>query len=148
MRTGRGAGVQYRVEILSTSIIDSLRSSTFPAFWPIKNHPNNQVGSKVFESMADTGGGKEHIGRTESLASVAANIFATAGGDEINFIARVRILRIASAWRIDLDHQGAVFENGRKAFSFGIRKTNKRVGDCEQATRLFVIHVGVLKQKR
>lgn len=69
--------------------------------------------------MANASRSKQHVGRAERLLSVAANIFTTAGGDEIDFIARVGILWIGPAWRIDLNQQGALFEDSSEAFAPG-----------------------------
>ena len=78
--------------------------------------------------MLDAGGGEENVGWSKRLSMFTANVFTRAGGNKINFVARVWFLWIDAAGRIDLHQQTAVLKNSREALALWSGQMLKRLG--------------------
>jgi len=63
------------------------------------------------------GGGEENVRWSKRLPAFAADVFTSARGDEIDLVARVWLLRICSARRVDLDQQTSVLEHSCEALT-------------------------------
>ena len=72
------------------------------ALRPVKEDPDGEVIAEVFEPMFDSGGCEQDISWRESLPSAITNEFAGALGHNIDFVARMRRLRIVAARRVKL----------------------------------------------
>ena len=108
----------------------------FSAFRSIEQHPQRQVAGEVFKPVFDARGREQDIRWSKLPAVVAANVLTGASGHEINFVARVRLLRIDAARRVDLDQQTAMLENGGKALSFRSGQTLESFGYGGSDTRI------------
>lgn len=84
--------------------------------------------------MFDAGGGEENVGWPKLLPVLAADVFTRAGRDKINFVARVWLLWIDTARRIDLNQQTAVLKNSCEALALWSRQTLERFGHCRGDT--------------
>jgi len=88
-----------------------LTSIDLAAFRAIKKDPDREVLTEILKAMFDARRGKQDIVRTKSLASAAANQLSAAAHDDVNFVTRMRCLRVLAARRIKLNHQRAMLEN-------------------------------------
>jgi hypothetical protein len=61
--------------------------------------------------VCQASGRKEQIARTKSLPAFAANIFPAAAGNEVHFIAGVRLLGVVTARRINFYRQAAMLKD-------------------------------------
>ena len=86
--------------------------------------------------MFAPGRGEENIGWSKRLPALAADVFTRARRDKINFVARVWLLRIDAARRIDLDEQTPVLEHSCKALALGSGQTFERFGNSRGDTRV------------
>src|SRR5690349_544739 len=77
--------------------------------------------------MCDARSGKQQISRTKRLSCLTTNVFTGAGYHKINFVARMRFLRIDSARCVNFNEQAAMLKHGRKALTVWTRQTQKRV---------------------
>src|SRR5437763_14342803 len=104
----------------------------------------------MLEAMRDARGGEEQIARRERLARVAADELACALRDHIDLIARVRLLRIMPARRVELNLQSAMREqeNGALALRRGQALQCLSQSDLARAHPLSVllrrVRVGVI----
>src|SRR5688572_16996382 len=106
-----------------------LSSARLPTFRTIEHHPHRQVAGKVFKAMDRARGGEEDVCWSKRLTRVAAYKFAGACGYEIDFVSRMWLLRISSAWRVDLNQQTLVLKDGGEALSFRSRQTFESFSD-------------------
>jgi len=86
--------------------------------------------------MFDAGGGEEHVGWSKLLPMLAADVFTRSGRHKINFVARVWLLWIDTARRIDLNQQIAVLKNSCEALALWSRQTLERFGHRRGYTRI------------
>src|ERR1051325_5525448 len=108
----------------------------FSALWSIEQNPQRQITGEVFKPMFDPGRGEENIGWSKRLPALAADVFTRARRDKINFVARVWLLRIDAARRIDLDEQTPVLEHSCKALAWRSGQTFERFGNSRGDTRV------------
>ena len=67
--------------------------------------------------MNASSGGEENVRWSKRLSTITADVFTSARGDEVDLIARVWLLWICSARRIDLDQQTSVLEHSGEALT-------------------------------
>ena len=84
--------------------------------------------------MFDAGGGKQNVIHLRRFARPAVNKFSAALRDNINFIARMRRLRIAAARDIELDYEGTVLEQSDRALALWPWQTLKRLAQSNSLT--------------
>jgi len=63
-------------------------------------------------------GGEENICWSKRLSMFTTDVFTGTRSDKINFVARVWLLRIDAARRVNFNQQTAVLENGCEALTF------------------------------
>lgn len=78
--------------------------------------------------MHAAGGGEENVGWSDSLSLVAADVFTGARGNKVDLIARVWLLRIDAARRVNLDQQAAVLEDSCEPLAFRTRQSFESFG--------------------
>ncbi len=88
----------------------------FAAFRSVKENPDGKIFTEILEPVFDAGRDKQHIIFLECLSRCAADELSGAVGDHINFIARMRRLRISSARGIEFSDERAVLEKRDYAF--------------------------------
>ena len=93
-------------------------SQRFAAFRPIKDNPGDEVIREMFKTMLDSGGDEEEIACLEEEAIAAAQEFAAALHDYVNFVAGVRRLRVVPARSVNLDLQAGVLKDSGESFTF------------------------------
>lgn len=93
------------------------------AFRAVKENPNCKVFTKVFEAVFDIGSDEKDVVRFAALAGAVADEVAPALRYNIDFIARVWCLGIASARRVEFNDQRTVFEEGHRAFALRTGQT-------------------------
>ncbi len=86
--------------------------------------------------MFDTDGGEEYVGWSKLLPVIAADVFTRTRCHKINFVARVWLLWINTARRIDLNQQTAVLKNSCEALAVWSRQTLERFGHRRGDTRI------------
>lgn len=117
--------------------VDSLADISFTAFRAIEENPYREVLAEVLKAVFDFGGDEQNVVRSKCLAHSAANKLAGALRHDVDFIARVRSLRIAPARRIELYHQRTVFEERHRALALGTGQA------CECVLQLQLLTVTV-----
>ena len=68
-------------------------------------------------------GGEENICWSKRLSMFTTDVFTGTRSDKINFVARVWLLWIDAARRVDFNQQTAVLEDGCEALAFWSRQT-------------------------
>lgn len=86
--------------------------------------------------MFDAGCGEENVGWSKLLSMLAADVFTRARRNKIDFIARVWLLWIDTARRIDLNQQAAVLKNSCEALALGSGQTLERFSYGRGDTRI------------
>jgi len=87
-----------------------LGSICLAAFGTVEEHPHREIPGEVLKAVFDPCGCEQNVMRTERLALSAANKLTCALRYDIDLIAGVRSLWIASPRRIELDDQRAVLK--------------------------------------
>src|SRR5882672_6964076 len=93
------------------------------AFRAVKENPNRKVFTEVLEAVFDIGSDEKDIVRFAALAGAVADEVAPALCYDIDFIARVWCLGIASARRVEFYDQRTVFEQGHRALALRTGQT-------------------------
>src|SRR6185437_2728905 len=95
---------------------------TLTAFRSIKDHPDGKVRGEINKLVHLTGGGKEQVSGCELHALIAVDEPSAAGGNNIEFVARMRLLQVIDARRINLHVHGAMTKQVGKQLS--VRRGN------------------------
>ena len=74
---------------------------------------------------------EEHVARPKRSSFVAVEELAAARDDEVDLVARVGLLRIGAARRVDLDLERAVLEDRRVALAAGPGSFVHRLGNAD-----------------
>ncbi len=69
--------------------------------------------------MLDAGRDEHQVARSEGVAALTVAENAAAGNDDIDFVARMRRLRVEPTWGIDLDLQARTLEDLGGTFPSG-----------------------------
>jgi len=88
-------------------------------FRPVKQYPEDRIVAEILEPMNFAGGSEEKIAGLEWLTTGAANVFAAPLNNNVDLIARMRLLGIDLLRRIYVDLQAAVRENCGECLTFG-----------------------------
>src|ERR1035438_1878381 len=82
----------------------------FAALRPVEKYPRREIVGKFYEAMLLAGGDEQNISRTKADLFSFPLKASRAGSDHINFVARVGMLMIGAARRIQLHRKCAVPE--------------------------------------
>ena len=73
--------------------------------------------------MRHAGRRKQEISGAELRALISKYKFAAAADDDVSLVSRVRRLRIASSWGVDLDGECSVLEHFSESLTLRARQT-------------------------
>ncbi len=104
-----------------------------------ENHPGAKILAECLEAVRHPGGDKEAVTGGESLAVAVDAEHAGAAMDEIQLVLRVRLLRIAAEWRIQLYRHRSVRERPFEAFTVRPARAS-RAGYGAQAVAYRAFH--------
>src|ERR1041385_7892845 len=76
----------------------------------IEDHPGPEVVGELLEPVSRAGRHKEHVPGRETMADRPVHEPATAILDHVDFVLRMRVLRILPARRVQPDPQGSMLE--------------------------------------
>ena len=91
------------------------------AFRAVEENPKRKVIAEIFKTMFYPGGDKQEIVRPKLPTLARANEIAGAADDNVDLIARVRTLRIATARRIQFHGKCSVLKQYDETFWLRLR---------------------------
>src|SRR5439155_14842492 len=91
------------------------------AFRAVEENPECKVVAEIFKTMFHPGGDEQEIVRPKLPTLARANEIARAADDNIDFVARVRSLRIAPTWRVQLHGKCSVLKQCDGTFPLRLR---------------------------
>jgi hypothetical protein len=87
------------------------RTWPFSALRSVKDHPDQKIVGEILEAVLQSCRREEKITRLERIAAMAVDEHPMPANNDISFVARVRLLRIVSAWRVEFHRQRPVLEH-------------------------------------
>src|ERR1700759_3893321 len=85
--------------------------------------------------MRDARGHEEQVAGRYALTFVAVDELASAACDDVNLVARVWLLRVRAARRVNLDDERAVLKSLGETLAARAGQQGERVRDCHSAAR-------------
>jgi hypothetical protein len=102
----------------------------FAAFRPVEDDPHDEVFGEVLEAVDDAGGHEEEVAGGERVSLLAVDELAAALGDDVSLVARVRLLRVSPARRVNLDREAAALKHFREALAARAGQTRQGFRDA------------------
>ena len=72
--------------------VESSRSGALSALGPIEEHPDRELGGVVLETVRDAGGDEQEVAGVDAPAAADEHELAGTADDNIDLVARVRLL--------------------------------------------------------
>jgi hypothetical protein len=102
----------------------------FSAFGTVEEHPDEEIVAELFEAVDHARLGEEHVVQRNRMAMRTVDEPAATARDDVDLVARMRLLEVGAAGRIELDLQGSVLEDRRRALA--VRCGEQRLGFGER----------------
>src|SRR5918912_611041 len=134
---------------LCVSVVILLYWIGFAALRAVEYDPDDYVIAEILEAVDLACGSEQQVAGAERLAALSDDEIPAALYNDVHFIARVRLLRVRAARRVDLHEQTAMLEDGREPLSLRPRQAGQGFGQrgfapiCKRlALRLYVFAHG------
>ena len=115
----------------------------FPAlatFRPVEHDPRREIIAELLEAVRDARRHEQEFTGPECRARIAADEFTGACNDHVHLVARVRLLRIVAARRIELDAQRAVRGELDKTLAVRCGQLRQSLREIEREAAVELLH--------
>jgi hypothetical protein len=99
----------------------------FSALGAVEENPGHKVLGEIHEPMELASSGKQDVAALEDDFLLSAKKAAGTAYDDVNFVARMRLLWVRPMRRIEFDGEGAVTEQLDKTLAVGPGQASERI---------------------